>query len=178
MDLLDFDQAELYFDEPLAAEIVALIASAADRYGTDEAEGLLLRASFLAPQHLTVLVALYRYYFYQHRLEDALLVAESTLAVVGRRLEFPDTWLYLCEANVGAGVSRSMGLVRFYLMVLKAAGYVHLRLGNFETGQAMLEKLVELDSHDRIGGKALLEVLRNYAANDDGYTERSAKWMN
>jgi len=55
----------------------------------------------IAPQHLTVLVALYRYYFYQHRLEDALLVAESTLAVVGRRLEFPEVWINLREANVG-----------------------------------------------------------------------------
>ena len=159
MDLLDFDQTELYFDEPLALDVVHLIEAAADAYGSDEAESYLLRANLLAPQHLTVLVALYRYYFYQHRLEDALLVAESALAVVGRRLEFPDSWGDLREANVGAGVMRSMGLVRFYLMVLKAAGYIHLRLGNREVGRAMLEKLVQLDSHDRIGGKALLEVM-------------------
>lgn len=159
MDLLDFDQAELYFDEPLAPAISDLIAAAAANYGHEQAESLLLRASFMAPQNLTVLVALYRYYYYQHRLDDALLVGESTLAVVGQRLEFPEQWNNLCEANVGAGVLRSMGLVRFYLMVLKATGYLHLRLGNFSTGQSMLEKLVELDSHDRMGGKALLEVL-------------------
>jgi hypothetical protein len=159
MDLLDFEHAELYFDEPLAPEIARLIVSAAEHYGSEAAESLLLRANYMAPQQLTVLVALYRYYFYQHRLEDALLVGESTLAVVGRRLEFPETWLNLRVANVGAGVMRSMGLVRFYLMVLKATGYINLRLGNFEIGQAMLEKLVELDSHDRMGGKALLAVL-------------------
>ncbi len=172
MDLLDFDQTELYFDEPLAQDVARLIVAAADRYGTDEAESLLLRANLMAPQHLMVLVALYRYYFYQHRLDDALLVAESMLAVVGRRLEFPETWVYLREANVGAGVMRSMGLVRCYLMVLKAAGYIHLRLGNLETGRAMLEKLVELDSHDRIGGKALLDVLHQSA--NQGLTERNA----
>ncbi len=171
MDLLDFDQTELYFDEPISAEVEHLIAMAAANYGNEEAELMLLRANFIAPQHLTVLVALYRYYFYQHRLEDALLVAESALAVVGRRLEFPDTWHYLREANVGAGVMRSMGLVRFYLMVLKAAGYIHLRLGNFDTGQAMLEKLVELDSHDRMGGKALLEVLQQ-SQIDNGTMQR------
>jgi len=129
----------------------------------------------MAPQHLMVLVALYRYYFYQHRLDDALLVAESTLAVVGRRLDFPDTWHYLREANVGAGVMRSMGLVRFYLMVLKATGYINLRLGNYNAGKAMLEKLVELDSHDRIGGKALLDVLRQSMINDTN-AERNSKW--
>ena len=159
MDLLDFDQAELYFDEPLAQDVARLLVQAADTYGTEQAESYLLRANLLAPQHLMVLVALYRYCCYQHRLDDALLVAESALAVVGRRLEFPDKWGDLREQNVGAGVMRSMGLVRFYLMVLKAAGYINLRLGHIETGKAMLEKLVQLDSHDRIGGKALLEVV-------------------
>lgn len=167
MDLLDFENAELYFDEPLAQDVARLLMAAADKYGTEESESLLLRASIMAPQHLMVLVALYRYYFYQHRLEDALLVAESTLAVVGRRLDFPDTWMYLREANVGAGVMRSMGLVRFYLMVLKATGYINLRLGHQQTGQAMLEKLVELDSHDRMGGKALLEVLHQSQDEND-----------
>ena len=167
MDLLDFDQTELYFDESLALDVSRLLEDAADAYGSEVAESLLLRANLMAPQHLIVLVALYRYYFYQHRLEDALLVAESALAVVGRRLEFPDTWVYLREANVGAGVMRSMGLVRFYLMVLKAAGYINLRLGHLETGKAMLEKLVQLDSHDRIGGKALLEVLHQSMNEDD-----------
>ena len=173
MDLLKFDQSSLYFDEPVSDEIQRLIADASQSYGSGTAEPFLHKAYFMAPESLLVLVALYRYYFYQHRLEDALLVAESTLAVVGRRLEFPDTWVYLREANVGSGVMRSMGLVRFYLMVLKAAGYIHLRLGNIETGQAMLEKLVELDSHDRMGGKALLDVLHQ-AMNNEGFMERNA----
>ena len=171
MDLIDFEQSELYFDEPLAQDVVRLLEAAAENYGSEEAESLLLRASLLAPQHLMVLVALYRYYFYQHRYEDALLVGECTLAVVGRRLEFPESWMYLNEANLGEGVMRSMGLVRFYLMVLKATGYINLRLGYFEIGQAMLEKLVELDSNDRIGGKALLEVLYQ-SMNSEGYVER------
>lgn len=160
MDLLNFDETELYFDEPLPQEVALLLEEAADAYGSDEAELKLLRANFMAPRHLMVLVALYRYYFYQHRLEDALLVAESALAVAGQRLAFPGSWSCLHERTIGMGVMRSMGLVRFYLMVLKAAGYLNLRLGNFDTGIAMLEKLVQLDSHDRIGGKSLLETAR------------------
>lgn len=171
---MDFDQAELYFDEQISPEVERLIAMAAENYGSEETELLLLRAHFMAPQHLLVLVALYRYYFYQHRLEDALLVGVSTLTVVGRRLEFPENWQHLRVANVGAGIMRSMGLVRFYLMVLKAAGYINLRLGHLETGRTMLEKLVELDSHDRIGGKALLEVLHNQS---DELNERNMQWM-
>lgn len=160
MDLLNFDETELYFDEPLAPEVAQLLDEASELYGGEAAELKLLRANFMAPRHLMVLVALYRYYFYQHRLEDALLVAESALAVAGQRLAFPDSWSCLHERTIGMGVMRSMGLVRFYLMVLKAAAYLHLRLENFETGLAMLEKLVQLDSHDRIGGKSLLDTAR------------------
>ena len=159
MDLLDFDQTTLYFDEAINPEVEQLIKDAAACYGTEQAELLLLRAHFMAPEQLTVLVSLYRYYFYQHRLEDALLVAESALAVSGRRLDFPESWT--CLQSVGAGVMRSMGLVRFYLMVLKAAGYINLRLERYDTGRAMLEKLVELDSCDRLGGRALLDVIMN-----------------
>jgi len=177
MDLLDFEQAELYFDEPISPEVEHLVAMAAANYGSEDGELMLLRANFIAPQHLVVLVAMYRYYFYQHRLEDALLVAESTMAVVGRRLEFPESWRHLREANVGEAVMRSMGLLRFYLMVLKATGYINLRLGEYDTGQAMLEKLVELDSHDRIGGKALLEVVQQSMVNEAN-VERNSRWTN
>jgi tetratricopeptide (TPR) repeat protein len=173
MDLIDFDQADLYFDEPISAEVEELIETAAQSYGTEEAEAALLSAHALGPQQLAVLVALYRYYFYQHRLEDALLVGESALAVTGQRLKFPEDWQYLNADHVGAGVMRSMGLLRFYLMVLKAIGYVHLRLGHYVTGIAMLEKLVELDSHDRLGCKALLEVVRTESASGYGTLERS-----
>lgn len=159
MDLMDFDQAALYFDDPISPEVERLIAEAGAGYGSDETESLLLRAYFLAPGQLVVLVALYRYYFYQHRLDDALVVADRTLAVAGARLNFPDTWQQLHPQHLGYAAMRSIGLLRFYLMVLKAAGY--LRLGREAAGEAMLEKLIEMDSHDRLGGKSLLDVYQN-----------------
>lgn len=159
MDLMDFDQPSLYYDDPVSPEVERLLGEAAASYGQDESEASLLRAYFLAPEQLVVLVALYRYYFYQHRLEDALLVADRAMAVAGRRLELPSEWQRLHPEHVGHAVLRSMGLLRFYLMVLKAAGYIHMRMDRYQTGRAMLEKLVELDSHDRLGGKALLDVI-------------------
>ncbi len=159
MDLMDFDRTDLYFDDPADAHVLELLEQAGAVYGEDQAESLLLRAYFLVPEQLIVLVALYRFYFYQHRLEDALIVAGRAMATVARRLELPDDWERLQPGHVGRAVMRSMGLLRFYLMVLKAAGYINLRLERFQTGKAMLEKLVELDSHDRLGAKALLDVV-------------------
>lgn len=161
MDLMDFDQTALYFDDPIAPEVERLIAEAGAGYGSDAAEALLLRAYFLAPGQLVVLVALYRYYFYQHRLDDALVVADRTLAVAGVRLGFPAEWQQLHPQHLGYAALRSIGLLRFYLMVLKAAGYINLRLGREAQGDAMLTKLTEMDSHDRLGGQALLDVYRN-----------------
>lgn len=159
MDLMDFDQPTLYYDDPVAPEVERLLQEASAHYGEETAEAMLLRAYFLVPEQLIVLVALYRYYFYQHRLEDALLVADRAMAVAGRRLNLPGEWQNVHPDHLGHAVLRSMGLLRFYLMVLKAAGYINMRLNRHQAGQAMLEKLVELDSHDRLGGKALLDVI-------------------
>jgi len=41
----------------------------------------------------------------------------------------------------------------------------------------MPEKLVELDNHDRIGRRALLDVLQQ-TMNNEGITERGARWTN
>lgn len=159
MDLMNFDQASLYFDEPVDPEVERLVAEAGANYGEPLAETLLHKAYFLAPESLLVLVALYRYFFYQHRLNDALLVSDRTLAIVGRRLGFPETWTRLHPDFLGQAVLKSMGLLRFYLSVLKAAGYINMRLGNMAEGRAQLEKLIELDSHDRFGGQALLTTV-------------------
>ena len=70
LELLELSDDVLYFDEPCPPRVAAQIDAAAHDYGQPVAEQRLLYAYFLAPEQLSVLVALYRYYFYQHRLED------------------------------------------------------------------------------------------------------------
>lgn len=161
VDLLDFDSEDLYFDETLNSEAKQCLENAAEKYGDGKAENELLRAYFLEPEHPMILVALYRYFYYQHRLDEALIVAERVLAVIGQRLEFPVDWRDLSEGRLGNGVMISMTLIRFYMLALKGAGYLELRLGNYESALARLEKVVELDTKDRLGAQALLEVVRN-----------------
>ena len=64
MDLLDFSDCKLYFEEALPARASLLLDQAAREYGLASAETALLRAHLLVPENLTVLVGLYRYYFY------------------------------------------------------------------------------------------------------------------
>ncbi len=160
MDLLDFREVELYFDEPLHEEAARCLERAAKNYGGRPAETALLRAYFLEPEHPLVLVALQRFFFYQHRHQEALLVVERVLRVLAVRLRLPEDWRELTEARFGNGVMVSMTLIRFYMMALKVAGYLELRLGDYQSAIARLEKVAELDSKNRLDAQALINVAR------------------
>lgn len=163
MDLQDFTNDMLYFQEQQLPEVEQLVNRAANNYGR-ESETCLLRALSLDPGNLLVLVGLYRFYYYQHRYEDALLTADRVMQVVGARLDFPADWRDITMHSVNNGVMESFCLVRLYFFALKAAGYIYLRLNRFAEGKAMLEKVVAMDSADRMGAKLLLEVLGSHTA--------------
>jgi len=167
MDLLDFSDCKLYFEEALPAEAERLIAQAASEYGEAGAELSLLRAHLIAPENLMVLVGLYRYYFYQHRLEDALVVAERSMQLSGRHLGLPADWNQLDETRLGSAAANSFGLLRFYLLALKAASVVLLRLGQIPASRARLIKLAALDSRDQLGAAKLLEVVDEFQGPGD-----------
>jgi len=162
MDLLDFSDCKLYFEDALPTEAELLIAQAAQDYGNPAAELALLRAHLLAPEHLTVLVSLYRYYFYQHRLQDVLVVAEHAKRISARHLGIPNDWRQIDEAQLGSAAATSFGLLRFYLLALKAESVVLLRLGRIAESRDRLSKLAALDSRDHLGAAKLLEVVDEF----------------
>ena len=159
MDLLDFEAQGLYFEEPDVAGVKEMITTAAENYETGEAELPLLKAYFLAPQSLNVLVALNRFYYYQHRLEDALQATVKALAVIRPLIGFPEDWCDLQQSHLSDAPPVSLTQVRLYLFTLKAVGFLNMRLHNLDVSQGIFEKLVELDSKDRIGAKGLLELV-------------------
>lgn len=165
MDLQDFKSDMLYFDEPLSPTVDNLLRRAAENYGTGNAERLLLEAFQMARDNLSVLVGLYRFYYYQHRYGMAIEVAHHVMAVVAPRIDFPPQWREITMTSLSNGVLSSIGMVRFYLFALKAAGYLNLRVGRFEEGLAMLKKVVELDTSDRLGARLLLEIVGSHNAD-------------
>ncbi len=159
MDLLDFEAQGLYFDEPDTAGVKEMIATAAENYATGEAELPLLKAYFLAPESLNVLVALNRFYYYQHRLEEALCATLKALAVIRPLIAFPEDWRELQQSHITNAPADLLTQVRLYLFTLKAVGFLNMRLNNLDVSQHIFEKLVGLDSKDRIGAKGLLELV-------------------
>lgn len=167
MDLHEFEGQKMYFDDPVSEQVQNLLDRASQEYGEGEAEAPLLEALALEPNNMSVLVALYRFYYYQHRLEDALNISNDVMAKVGPEIGFPENWQALSFNHLANGVVESFTKVRFYLLALKGAAYLNLRLGRRDTAVAMLNKVVEFDSKDRLSARALLNVVGVAAAKAD-----------
>lgn len=158
MDMQDFEGQDMYFDEPMPKQVEVLISEAAESYGNGDAEEKLLRAYVIAPKNLTLLVALYRFYYYQHRWHDALHIADQAMQVSGELLDMTTHWRLLTPGHLGKPALKSMGLLRFYFLALKGAGYLCLRMENRDDAIERLQKVVQLDPQDRLGASFLLNM--------------------
>jgi tetratricopeptide (TPR) repeat protein len=159
MDLLQFDARDLYFETEDSEDVQKLIRSASELYGSGAAELPLLQAYLRAPESLNVLVALNRFYYYQHRLAEALLIAEKALTLIRRDLDFPEDWRQLEMEHISEAPKDLLTRIRLYLFTLKSIGFLHLRMKNLALSRGIFERLVMLDDKDRIGAKALLELV-------------------
>ena len=143
----------------LPREAQAHLDKAAERYHlTDVAETHLFAAESLAPDHVAILIALYRFYFYKGRLEEALDVARACVGKALRLNTLGDDWRAVTAED--ANFSDWGALVpRFFLFSLKGYAYLNLRLGNLVEGRQAAEKLLDLEPFDRIGAAVLVDVL-------------------
>jgi len=160
MDLLDFEAQDLYFEQPELAAVTQLLQQASRDYADGTAELPLLQAYFLAPQSLNVLVALNRFYYHQHRLEEALAATEKALVLIAEPLNFPTQWQQLTPELLAQVAPEQLTRLRLYLFALKSFGFLNMRLLRLALSQRVFEKLVELDDKDRIGAAGLLELVK------------------
>jgi tetratricopeptide (TPR) repeat protein len=121
------------------------------------AERAVMRALDLAPDDVEVRLAAYRFYFYNHRLAEALRQAASIVVQMARRLNVATDWRLVRPGDAAfSGLDEAPSL---YLQALLAWGYGSVRLGGVEEGCRALEKAVELDPRDRFGAHRLLRVI-------------------
>jgi hypothetical protein len=130
-----------------------------------QAETHLANAARLAPGHLAVIIAHYRYHFYKHNYEQARQFASECLGAVGKTLGLPAAEEAVTRAH--ADFCGDDPAVRFWLFAMQAYGYVLLRLGETEKGQAVLQKVTELDQADNTKTRVLLQVIAASGDEDD-----------
>ncbi|MDD2740087.1 MAG: hypothetical protein PHR94_14260 [Methylomonas lenta] len=159
MDLLDFEAKDLYFQQEDSQEVQDLIKFASELYAQGEAELPLLKAYLRAPESLNVLVALNRFYYYQHRLTETLIISEKALGLIQSGIDLPEDWRLLEMSHISNAPDQTLSRIRLYLFTLKSIGFLNMRLENLDLSRSIFEKLVAVDIKDRIGAKGLLELV-------------------
>ncbi len=159
MDLLDFEATDLYYLQADSEEVQQLIQDAGLNYENGSAELPLLKAYLRAPESLNVLIALNRFYYYQHRLNEALLTSEKALEIIRRRIEFPAHWPEVEMRHILEAPKEQLSWVRLYLFTLKSIGFLKMRLRDLSFSRQVFEKLTTLDQENRIGAQGLLDLL-------------------
>ena len=162
---VDFDDA--VFGEGLPGTAARCIAEAGLFRSADPERALeLLRyAQALAPEHPATLIALYRFYFYGHRLEQARAVALEAIALGAQALDLPARWQDVPALELTG--PREDPRTRFYLFSLKGYAYLSLRLGDIAEGDRALALLRQLDPHDRVGAALLVAVSARGGRDED-----------
>ena len=120
------------------------------------AEAELLAAQRAAPDFLPGYYALYKFYFYRHRLQDAREIAIHGLQQAAALGGFDADWRRLDAAS--ADWCRDGGAAHFYLFTLKALAFISLRSGEPHACRELLGKLAELDPGDSVGASVIREL--------------------
>ena len=130
----------------------------------DEPEAERALAASIAPGHMAVLTAHYRYNLYKHHYGPAQTCAERLLAATAARLKIPLDWQEVRAAH--ANFCAQDPDTRFWLFVLQAYGYVLLRLGRCDLAMAAMRHVVALDTEDQTKTRMLLQVIERAGADD------------
>jgi tetratricopeptide (TPR) repeat protein len=153
-NLLAFSQEDLFFGENIPTDVRLILQGAIDAYEqTEKAESLLLEALQRAPDQLEVYIALYKFYFYKKRLDDAQRIVQLTLKKAAELGGFPPEWDKLTPRS--ADWSLATGEERVYLFTLKALAFIRLRLSDLAGAEAILLKLQDLDPQDQVGSSVI-----------------------
>lgn len=164
MDLTSDDLAGLPLDLPPEVETVLRAAGAA-WHDERKTEALVLDALRLAPEALATRLAAYKFYFYRHRLAEALPYAEACVGFAAGRLGLATDW-----RSVGAGdaaFEQLTPLPKLWLQALTACGYLLARLGRQDEARAALAKVAGLDPADKLGAARMLGVVERGGLDDE-----------
>lgn len=159
-----FKEAILFSRDMPPAVNKLLQEAVAARDDKPRAERLLWEAHETDPKRLEVYVALYKFYFYQGRFDEACAVAQQGLRAAAEQGGFPADWRELAIAS--ADWTRPEGAERFYLYTLKALGFISLRMREFRLALDILDKLRELDPQDQVGGSVILDLARGVSEEE------------
>lgn len=163
-DVLLFAGDREYFSDDPPAPLRFLLSTALQSVNPLQTEQLLLQARKGWPELADAHIALYKFYFVHVRYADAERAVWQALNNAAREAGFNRNYRLLSAAS--ADWKSRTGPVRLYLFSLKAMGVIRLRQAKVRLARIVLEKLLELDPVDEIGGAAFLHIARSIEENE------------
>jgi len=157
MSITSLRQDGVIFAADIPEEIDAILQEAVVLYEqTDQAEATLKKAFSMALERLEVYIALYKFYFYKNRIDDAEEIALKALKEAARQGGFSSDWASLSVDS--SQWTPATDVQRFFLYTLKALAFINLRKGNSLLADVLLKKLLELDPKDQVGGSVIQDL--------------------
>jgi hypothetical protein len=131
-----------------------VLANHADK---PRAEQLFLQAQQLDTSCLQTYFALYKFYFYQGRLEEAETHVLAGLTVAASQGGFPGDYRLLA-LETGRWDMYASEICLFYLYTLKALAFIKLRQDQAIEAHSILALLREIDPEDRCGASVIMQL--------------------
>lgn len=144
-----------YPDLPLEAE-QALRKAALAWESPKLARDLLSEARTLAPEHIKVHIATYRFLFYTHDYDDAAEAALKCINLILERRQIHKNLIELCPED--APFDEFDPEVRLLMNAIMAYGYCLLRQGDFSKGRPILDLLAKLDTNKQTSVLSLISI--------------------
>jgi hypothetical protein len=165
MSSVAFIEERVLFSPNIPMEVNKLLqaAVAASSVDQNQAETLFLQAQALDSHCLQTYFALYKFYFFQKRLDDAERIVLAGLEESAKQGGFPSDYRRLVgnlqKWNLYANES-----TLFYLYTLKALAFIKLRLGFTMDAQLVLSHLQQLDPEDLSGASVIMDLAAGVTA--------------
>jgi hypothetical protein len=141
-----------------------LIAAANSWDDPAQAQSYMQQALTLSNQALDVLVAAYRYFFYQHNDAAALQIANQVLAQVRQLEGLPDDW---AELGPILAARKEEAPIRLYLNAYTASGLILARLNAIDQAIVIATRVNELDDRREFGAATVLHILTQSEAEEE-----------
>jgi hypothetical protein len=149
---------EVHFGFNIEPQANAELQRAASLISSREASSeALIQAEQIAPEQIEVLIARYKFHFYQGETEIAEDLVLKALALAAQQGNFNQDW-YQLDAN-SADWQYPRGAGRFFLYSLKALAFIRLRQDKPGEAESILQALSRIDPDDQVGANVIRDLL-------------------
>ena len=146
-------------------EIKQLLFLASENWEyTGLAEKYIREALSKAGNNLDVLVGAYRFFFYKHKSEIALSIAQKAITAIATQENLPQKWSELKPILLRRKQEPD---IRLYLNAYAATGLILAQLGRLEEAKDISQQVKQIDDSSQFCATTVLEILTKTSDEDE-----------